>query len=119
MIGAFLTTIINAVKSWFYNRYEVSAPSFVRLYLYELASSHCNNNFCQPAGASQKIDFSCTPDIVAYVPHVRHYPFPLLAANVDDLDEVSHCFSLSFLFLFVLLILYHFIAIAASGIYRH
>lgn len=45
----------------------------------------------QPEGASQKIDFSCNPEIVVYVPSIklRTYPFPFLAANVDDLDEVS------------------------------
>lgn len=45
----------------------------------------------QPKGASQRIDFSCTPEATAYVPHVKltGYPFPFLAANVDDLDKVS------------------------------
>ena len=44
----------------------------------------------QPEGASQKVDFSCNPELVAYIPHVklRRYPFPFLAANVDALDDV-------------------------------
>ena len=45
----------------------------------------------QPEGASQRIDFSCNKEIVAYYPHVKlgSYPHPFIAANVDDLDPVS------------------------------
>lgn len=64
VLGSFLTTIVNTIKTWLSSHYE-------------------------ERGASQKIDFSCNLDIEAYVPRVklRTYPFPFLAANVDDLDE--------------------------------
>lgn len=66
LTGGFLSTIVSRLKSFFGSYYV-------------------------PEGESQKIDFSCNPEIVAYIPHVklRSYPFPFLAANVDDLDEVS------------------------------
>jgi hypothetical protein len=64
LTASFLSTVVHFLISFFRSNYE-------------------------PSGASQRIDFSCNPEIVAYVPHVklRSYPFPFLAANVDDLCE--------------------------------
>jgi hypothetical protein len=44
----------------------------------------------RPRGQNQHIDFSSDPDIDGYVPQIRAggFPFPFLACDVHDIDEV-------------------------------
>ena len=43
----------------------------------------------QPSGKVQRIDFSCNPEIFAYVPQIKlpSFPFPFLACDIDDIYQ--------------------------------
>jgi hypothetical protein len=45
----------------------------------------------EPDGQNQQVDFSSVSEIFGYVPQIKlkAFPFPFLACNIDQIDQVS------------------------------
>ncbi|CAB9497646.1 protease [Seminavis robusta] len=79
------------IVTWFYWSVILAMVAFFIIGFLRITTKAivgCFRSNYEPTGSSQRIDFSCNQDIVAYFPSIKlfTYPFPFIAANIDDLD---------------------------------